>query len=146
MDDARAEIRNIMDKGISGSCLCGKVTSTIQGPFQKFYQCFCKRCQKKTGSAFAALIMTSRDSIDWHSGKDLVRRFDLPEAALFSSCFCSECGSQVPYVSRGGNALIIPAGYLSDDPEVRPAANIFWEERACWFDEGQSAKTYEGYP
>jgi len=90
--------------------------------------------------------MTSQDNIDWHSGKDLVKRFDLPEAALFSSCFCSECGSQVPYVSRGGNVLIIPAGYLSDDPEVRPTANIFWEERACWFDEGQSAKTYEGYP
>ncbi len=135
-----------MEKRVSGSCLCGKVKSTVTGPFEKFYQCHCERCQKKTGSAFAALIMTSQDNIDWHSGKDLVKRFDLPEAALFSSCFCSECGSQVPYVSRGGNVLIIPAGYLSDDPEVRPTANIFWEERACWFDEGQSAKTYEGYP
>ena len=135
-----------MQLKISGSCLCGKVKSTVQGPFQKFYQCYCDRCQKTTGSAFAALIVTTPGKIEWHAGKDLVKRFDLPDAARFSNSFCSECGSQVPYVSRDGKSLIIPAGYISGDPTVRPTANIFWEERACWFDEGTSAETYEGYP
>ena len=137
---------NTMTNKISGSCLCGKVTSTVQGPFQRFYQCFCDRCQKKTGSAFASLIFTSADKIEWHSGTELIKRFDLPEAERFSNCFCTECGSQVPYLSRDGQFLVIPAGYISGDPLIKPTANIFWDERSCWFDEGMRAKQFVTYP
>lgn len=135
-----------MDNKVSGSCLCGKVTSTVQGPFQRFYQCYCDRCQKKTGSAFASLIFTSPDSIEWHSGQPLIKRFDLPNAVRFSNCFCSECGSQVPYLSRDGSALVIPAGYLEGDPKITPQANIFCEEKPVWFDKGQAADQFDQYP
>lgn len=135
-----------MGNKINGSCLCGKVTSTVTGPFQRFYQCYCDRCQKKTGSAFASLIFTSPDQITWHSGTELIKRFDLPNAERFSNCFCTECGSQVPYLSRDGAFLVIPAGYLEGDPKIRPSANIFWDERPCWFEEGQTAETFSTYP
>jgi hypothetical protein len=136
----------MMEKKISGSCLCGKVSSIVTGPFKAFYQCYCDRCQKKTGSAFASLMFTSPDKIEWQSGEDLIKRFDLPDAKRFSNCFCTDCGSQVPYISRDGAFLIVPAGYVSGDPDIRPSANIFWEERPCWFDEGKSANTFESYP
>lgn len=139
-------MNEIMKKEISGSCLCGKVTSTMKGPFKKFYQCYCDRCQKKTGSAFASLIFTSPDKITWQSGQACTKRFDLPEAERFSNCFCTECGSQVPYLSRDNAFLVIPAGYLNDDPEIRPEANIFWGERPCWFEEGGLAQKFEEYP
>ena len=131
---------------INGSCLCGKVASVIKGPFNKFYQCYCDRCQKKTGSAFAALMFTAPDKIKWLSGQDLIKRFDLPNAERFSNCFCTQCGSQVHYLSRDGAFLVVPAGYVSGDPEIRPSANIFWNERPCWFDEGKSADTFATYP
>jgi hypothetical protein len=135
-----------MAKKISGSCLCGKVSSTVEGPFKKFYQCYCERCQKKTGSAFASLMFTTPDKIEWKFGKDLIKRFDLPEAIRFSNAFCTDCGSQVPYISRDGAFLIVPAGYVSGDPDIRPSANIFWDERPCWFGEGKSADTFKRYP
>jgi hypothetical protein len=135
-----------MAKKISGSCLCGKVSSTVEGPFKKSYQCYCERCQKKTGSAFASLMFTTPDKIEWKFGKDLIKRFDLPEAIRFSNAFCTDCGSQVPYISRDGAFLIVPAGYVSGDPDIRPSANIFWDERPCWFDEGKSADTFKRYP
>lgn len=135
-----------MANQVSGSCLCGKVSSTISGTFNKFYQCYCDRCQKKTGTAFASLIFTTPDKIEWHSGQELIKRFDLPEAKRFSNCFCTHCGSQVPYESRDGAFLIVPAGYLNDDPKIRASANIFWEEKPCWFDEGQAAEKFEQYP
>jgi len=137
---------NIMSNKISGSCLCGKVSSTVVGSFDKFYQCYCDRCQKKTGSAFASLMFTTPDKIEWHSGQDLIKRFDLPEAVRFSNAFCTSCGSQVPYTSRDGTMLVVPAGYVSGDPKIRPSANIFWEERPCWFNDGQSANTFDRYP
>jgi hypothetical protein len=134
-----------MDNQVAGSCLCGKVSSTITGDFQRFYQCFCSRCQKKTGSAFASLIFTSPESIKWHSGKKLIKRFDLPNAIRFSNCFCTGCGSQVPYLSRDGVFLVIPAGYLEGNPQIIPQASIFWDERPCWFDDGKVADTFSRY-
>jgi len=135
-----------MSTNVKGSCLCGKVTCSITGPFDRFYLCHCDRCQKKTGSAFASLIFTAPNTIEWHTGTELIKRFDLPNAERFSSSFCTECGSQVPYLSRKGGFLSIPAGFLSDAPQIKPQANIFWDERACWFDEGQAAKTHSRYP
>lgn len=135
-----------MENSVSGSCLCGTVKSSVTGPFQRFYQCYCDRCQKKSGSAFASLIFTSPEQITWLSGQTNVKRFDLPEAERFSNCFCTTCGSQVPYLSRDGAFLVIPAGYLEGDPEIRPQANIFAEEKPCWFEEGQQAPTFDQYP
>jgi hypothetical protein len=129
-----------------GSCLCGKVTCSVHGPYLKFYQCHCDRCQKKTGSAFASLLFTSPENIQWHSGKDNVKRFDLPTAVRFSNVFCVDCGSQVPYLSRDGSMLAIPAGFLDADPGVAPQANIFWKERFCWYEQGQDAPKFEEYP
>lgn len=133
-----------MGKKIDGSCLCGKVRCTVEGPFQRFNQCYCDRCQKRTGSAFAALIFAAPENIEWHSGEAPAKRFDLPQAERFSTCFCSECGSPVPYISRNNSALVIPAGFIEGDPEVEPTANIYWDERACWCDAGQSAESYPG--
>lgn len=135
-----------MTDTISGSCLCGQVESKVTGPFQRFYQCHCDRCQKKTGSAFASLIFTSPDKIEWQSGQELIKRYDLPEAIRFCNSFCSNCGSQVPYLSRDGSALVIPAGYLNGDPKIRPMANIFYQEKACWFEEGQASTKFDRYP
>lgn len=135
-----------MEKPIPGSCLCKAVTCSVHGPFLRFYQCHCDRCQKKTGSAFASLIFTAPENISWTSGQDKIKRFDLPEAVRFSNVFCTDCGSQVPYLSRDGSALAIPAGFLDADPGIVPQANIFWEEKFCWYEEGQAAPKYDRYP
>ena len=43
---------------VKGSCLCNSVQFTISDPVQRFYTCYCSRCQKETGSAFAANLFT----------------------------------------------------------------------------------------
>ncbi|GAC13180.1 GFA family protein [Aliiglaciecola lipolytica] len=135
-----------MEHEIQGSCLCGKVKCAVKGPFTRFYQCHCDRCQKKTGSAFASLIFTTPDKIRWVSGENNIKRFDLPKAVRFSNVFCTDCGSQVPYLSRDGSMLCIPAGFLDGDPKIVPQANIFWEEKFPWYEAGQDAVKYQQYP
>lgn len=135
-----------MSNVVNGSCLCGDVTCNITGPFDRFYQCHCDRCQKKTGSAFAALLFTAHDRVEWLTGEQQIKRFDLPEATRFSNAFCTKCGSQVPYLSRDGQFLVTPAGFLNNDPQLSPQANIFWAERTCWYDSGQAADKFERYP
>ncbi len=126
-----------------GSCLCGAVSYRLSGPYRFFKYCHCSRCRKATGSAFAANILVPVDQFSWQSGKDLLRRFELPGAKGFSTTFCDRCGSRLPWVTRDGAWVLVPAGSLNEDPGARPEKNIFWDSRAPWY---ASADTLPAFP
>ena len=130
---------------IGGSCLCGQVRFQVHGPYLAFHLCHCSRCRKETGSAHAANLFTAAGNIEWLEGESLVKRFDLPDAERFARAFCTECGGPVPYTSRDGRFLIVPAGSLDGDPGVRPDDNIFWRDRAPWEEEGHDAPRFDTY-
>ena len=130
---------------VSGSCLCGKVAFESKDDFQQFHLCHCIQCQKATGSAHAANLFTAPENIKWLSGKQLVKRFDLPGRTI-SNAFCMECGGAVPYLSLSGNSLIIPAGCLDTPVSIAPQDNIFCSEQAEWYQEAITAHKFDKFP
>jgi len=75
-----------------------------------------------------------------------VKRFDVP-GRIISNAFCVECGSGLPYVSKSGESLIVPAGTLDGAFNCSPKkGNIFWAERADWYDEALVAEHHDGFP
>jgi hypothetical protein len=130
---------------IEGGCLCGAVRFSLKNQFAKFYLCHCSQCRKITGSSNAANLFTSPQNIEWLSGQTGMKRHDYPGRG-FTSVFCTECGSGLPFLSKSGKALIVPAGCLNDEPNIAPQANIFWAERAAWFEPGVSAEHCDGFP
>ena len=135
-----------MAEDYEGGCLCGQVRYRVRGPFQQFHLCHCSRCRRSTGSAHASNLFTAADAITWLSGEQQVQRFDLPEAQRFARCFCRTCGSGVPCLSRDGRLLIVPAGSLDTDPRIQPMDNIFWQDRAGWYDAALAAPRFAAYP
>ena len=135
-----------MSKAIHGACLCGKVQFQVTGPFDVFHLCHCSQCRRSTGTAHAANIFTSEDRIEWLAGKDLVKRFIPDQKGMISKAFCTHCGSLVPYTSLSSGSLIIPAGSLSEAPGIEPRDNIFWRDRADWYDAGLCAEHVEQFP
>lgn len=131
---------------VAGSCLCGAVAFRVRGPFERFVLCHCSRCRKATATAHAANLFTAPDHLHWLRGAHLVRRYQLAEARSFSKCFCTRCGSALPYLSRDGAHLIVPAGVLDEDPGVLPDRQIFWEARAPWLEAGHRAPRFAAYP
>lgn len=121
---------------LTGNCLCGAVTFEIDDNFQL---CHCTQCQKVTGSAHASNLFTNPESITWHTGLDSIVRYDV-EGRRISNSFCSTCGSRVPFLSLSGKVLAVPAGSLNSNPTLSPQANIFWPERAGWYDEAVMTK------
>jgi hypothetical protein len=117
---------------VRGSCLCGAVHYEARLPFSKFVNCYCSRCRKASGSAFAANAYVAADALRWTRGENNVVRYDLPEARSFSTSFCGTCGSPVPHSTRSGREFIIAAGSLDDDPRAKPSTNIHWDSRAEW--------------
>lgn len=130
---------------LHGSCLCGEVKFTCRDEFSQFHFCHCSECQKITGSAHVANLFTKPGNINWISGQENVQRFDVP-GQMFSNAFCRACGSRVPYVSKSGKGLIVPAGVLDSAPSIAPQDNIFWPERASWYDVGVQSKKFDGFP
>lgn len=130
---------------ISGGCLCGKVRFEMQDEFAQFHLCHCVQCQKMTGSAHAANLFTAPMNINWLEGADWVKRFDVPGRSL-TKAFCFECGTGLPFISGSGKVLIVPVGSLDTAPSIAAQDNIFWSERAAWYDAALNATHFEKFP
>ena len=116
-----------------GSCLCGAVRYEFTGEANAFRYCFCSRCRKTGGSAHASNIVVPADRFRWTSGEDRVGRYEPPEAKRFVNCFCTSCGSKLPWPTRDGRWVIVTAGTLDDDPGLRPEQAIHWASRGRWY-------------
>lgn len=117
----------------SGSCLCGEVSYELSGNIGIFQYCHCSRCRKFTGSAFASNIFVKPDQFRWSKGEETVGQYSPPEAKHFATAFCKHCGSSLPWHAKSGKVVVIPAGTLDQDPELRPSQNIFCASRAEWY-------------
>jgi hypothetical protein len=133
-------------ESIDGSCLCGKVKFEVTPPFAGFRYCHCGRCRKATGSGHAANLFIPRSQFRWVAGEDSIKRYDVPEAQRFSVWFCAQCGSRVPHQIRTREDMLIPAGALDKDPQIRPENNIFWDSKAPWCTDPEKLPRFSGYP
>ena len=121
-----------MSKTIHGSCLCGDVTYEVIGNIGLFQYCHCSRCRKLTGTAHASNLFVDPADFRYTSGEERVTRFDMEEAKYFAPCFCNRCGSTLPWMSKTGKVVIVPAGTLDEAPDIKPIQNIYWDSRADW--------------
>lgn len=108
-----------------GSCLCGSVRYTVDGPLRDVLQCHCIRCQKVTGNFMAASGARDADvdiaddgSLRWYSPDD-------DPDVMYG--FCQRCGSSLFWrvVDQGPDPFLsICAGTLDDAPPL--ATNAIW--------------------
>ena len=131
---------------VTGRCLCNKVTYSIRGNFGIFQYCHCSRCRKFTGSVHAANILVSPEDFKWLAGEGNVGRFELDGAKHFATSFCKLCGSSLPWLAKSGKVVVVPAGTLDGDPDIRPFQNIFFGSRAVWYVEAGSLPKYDELP
>jgi len=122
-----------MGESIGGSCVCGAVAFRMEGPFRGFQYCHCSRCRKKTGTSHVANIFVPVDQFRWERGEDKVKRFELPTAKYWSTAFCGDCGSAMPWLTKNGKVMVVAAGALDDDPGIRPQFSVHYDSRAPWY-------------
>lgn len=133
-------------KKCTGGCLCGSVSYELSGDPVKFYHCYCRRCRKATGTGHASLVIFENCQLDWTRGEELVKRYKLPEAERFGTCFCTGCGGHLPRYTPEDNRAVVPAGSLDGDPGIAPQARIFSGSKVDWSCSGDEIPEYEEYP
>ncbi|MFW2543941.1 GFA family protein [Primorskyibacter sp. 2E107] len=134
-----------MDNLATGQCLCGSVTFRISGPFEGFFLCHCTRCRKDSGSAHSANLFSSKATIEWLSGEKNIKEFRLP-GSRHMKCFCTECGSALPFSQESDGVLVVPAGSLDSKIDIRPNAHICMSSRADWDNDLASVQSIDGLP
>jgi hypothetical protein len=117
---------------IRGSCLCGEVRYALESVPQFINHCHCSMCRKVHGAAFGSFLHADGQGFRWITGEVLVTRY--ASSPGNERAFCSRCGSNVPVLEDEGSHVIIPAGTLDDDPQVRPVGHLHTSSKAPWFE------------
>jgi hypothetical protein len=119
---------------IKGGCLCGAVRYTAEAGPTSATVCHCRDCQKFTGSAFAALVRVTKESLTIEgtlktftslggSGNPILRHF------------CPECGSSIAEEPGTRPGMIILNVGTFDDPTVAKAGReIFRDDALPWIE------------
>ncbi len=131
---------------LTGSCLCGAVHYEIAGEILRFSHCHCGRCRKATGTGHSTNVVLKPSSFAWTQGEESVRRYKVQESERFTTCFCNNCGGQLPRVLPEYELAIIPAGSLDENPPLLPQSRIFWDSRAEWSCPAGDLPVYPEYP
>ncbi|MCZ6872941.1 MAG: GFA family protein [bacterium] len=129
-----------------GSCLCGEVVYEITGNLGIFQYCHCSRCRKFTGSAHASNLLVSPDQFRWLKGESLVGRYAPEETKHFATSFCQKCGSSLPWHTKSGKAVVVPAGTLDEHPGIEPFQNVFCASKAEWYKHPSELPEYNELP
>ena len=117
---------------LTGSCMCGAVRFRISAPLVQAEYCHCKRCQRRTGTAFSASGLTAPGSFSIVKGEDAVGTYRPGDGGWHKS-YCAECGGHL-FGTDPANAerLVVRMGALDQDPGVRPSVHQFVDYAAPW--------------
>jgi hypothetical protein len=130
VETARSEASE--SEGITGSCLCGAVGYALDETPTKVVHCHCTRCQRSRGGAHATNFFVRQENLRWLHGTELLRSYKVPEAQLFTTTFCSRCGSLMPALFEGIKRYNVPVGSLDRPLDAKPRLHIHAQSRAAW--------------
>ena len=125
-----------------GSCLCGAVRFQMSGPNKWFTHCHCSMCRKNHGTLYGTSIGVDNTNFAWLQGEEAIVHY--PSSAAFERPFCKHCGSVVPDTS--GETVVVPAGTVEGDFEMRPRAHIFVGSKSPMCEIQDSLRQFETYP
>ena len=114
----------------SGSCNCGAVRFTLDGPIAPPSACHCRECRKQTGHfevstdiPRSALSVTGGDSVTWYHTSPKVRRG-----------FCSICGSNLFWDPIHHDWTAIAMGAFDTPTDTALKGHIFVSEKGDYYE------------
>lgn len=109
-----------MDGSFQGGCLCGKMRYRTAAPPLWVTVCYCRFCQRATGSDRMIEPIFERSAVSFVSGKPAV--FTLPSEGSGKDIhvhFCADCGTKLALTfARWPDRLGLYAGTLDDPASV----------------------------
>jgi hypothetical protein len=119
---------------ITGRCLCGGVTYTVDAAPVAQAVCHCTECQRQTSSPFSVLVGVPR--ADFKVSGETLASFTTrndDHGVDTERHFCSACGSPLFSLSPlMPDAVFIKAGSLDDSSWVEPGVEVWTSSAQPW--------------
>lgn len=114
-----------------GSCLCGAVRFTVQGPLGAPDACHCSACRKWSGHYLASAdiaksaltVQDDSNALRWFASSAKVRRG-----------FCGTCGSSLFWDPVQRDFIAVAMGALDSPSGTHLAKHIFTTEKGDYYD------------
>ena len=130
----------------SGSCLCGKVTFTVDRILPSIGHCHCTMCQKFHGAAFSTFVAVNLDDFHWLTGEDNLQSYRAENQTIRK--FCRNCGSSLMFESkynREENTTEIALACFDNILHVVPDAHIYTQTKVDWLILNDNIPQYLAY-
>ncbi|WEK03329.1 MAG: GFA family protein [Candidatus Devosia phytovorans] len=125
-----------------GSCACGAVTFTVNGPLPSASACHCSKCRKHTGHFEAGVDIAKADveitgdaAITWYFSSENVRRG-----------FCATCGTPLFFDPPAADWIGINLGAFDKPTGTRLAQHIFVADKGDYYDIADGLPQYDTVP
>jgi hypothetical protein len=133
---------------MTGRCLCGNVSYTLEAePFAQAL-CFCRDCQRQTGTAFSVVIGVPRSAFNVEG--DTLASIDTTgemHGTPTHRNFCSACGSPIfSVVDAQPDVVFVKAGTLDDASWLEPNVEVFTRSALPWAPHLENAARFETMP
>jgi hypothetical protein len=135
-----------MSEPWTGGCLCGAVRyrATVDDPTTM--NCFCRDCQRATGSTCATFFGVPLASLEL-TGPARGHAKVGDSGGRVERFFCSECGSQLYSVVEVVPGMAwVKTGSLDDPGVVAPKVNIWTRSRSPWAPIDPRLRAFEAGP
>ena len=117
------------DTPARGSCLCGAVRFTIDGPLTPPAACHCSQCRKQSGHYWAAsevprdaVTIEGAEKLTWYQSSEKARRG-----------FCSTCGSFLFWDLADSGRLDVAMGALDTPSGTQLHMHIFVADKGDYY-------------
>ncbi|CAM3663912.1 GFA family protein [Rheinheimera salexigens] len=127
-----------------GSCLCGRVTLTVQGGISDIIHCHCSKCRKSSGTAYATNGFVATKELVINTGQELINSYETAPGK--KRHFCKVCAGPI-YSSnaQAADKLRLRLGILDSDIVERPMSHNFVSSSANWDDIAADLPRYDGH-
>ena len=113
---------------LKGSCLCGRVTFTAEGPARDPSACHCSQCRKQSGHYWASASVLRSDfkvkgPVRWYAASGIAKRG-----------FCPTCGSFLFWQAEDADDIGVALGALDGETGLSLGRHIFVSHKGDYYD------------
>ena len=117
----------------TGGCACGAVRYSIDGDPVRTGVCYCKDCQRRTGSAFGMGCFFPRENVVITRGNTKTFSRTAESGNRVSIRFCPECGTSVVWNTEAlPHATAVAGGTFDDTDWLDPQLHVWAKSAQKW--------------
>ena len=133
---------------ITGHCLCGAVTYSVDAEPVWQGACYCTNCQRQTATAFSVIVGVPITALTVE-GSTLASLKTASEAygSTTERRFCSACGSPIfSTIESMPEVAFLKAGTIDDTSWIEPAVEIWTRSAPSWAPHFETAVRFATVP